>query len=429
MVTQTKQLLVLLVLGVCMAAPAHAEPIDVQASGQSAIGALVVVDGSAGEYKATVAELNWRLAFNGMLEPRDAARVPESFTRAIVSGGVVDWKLARTLDATLVLVAQWRTVADGLELRLRAWQQGTPAAVFDASFKGSAGRTGEIMDAAAASFYRDVLGTAGPFGDVLYYQKRDADSRTRELAKVRLGTSAEQRVTMGQRIVLKPRSSTDGTRFLFIGYANAIPEIWQLDVRTGKLERPVPDSAPAYGAVYDEDGAIYFSQARGRYSELVRFSGGKREVLQSANAMNLGIDLRSRKGPYVFGSDRFGNPHIFLSQGATTRRLTVDGEYNAAPRLSPDGKWVVFARRDGGRFSIWALPADQSAPARQLTDDAGSDEDPAWSNDGRTIYFSSNRGKNGSADLYAVDLYTRKLNRVTSSAGDERMPDVQRRNP
>ena len=408
---------------------AVAEPIDIQASGQSAIGAVVVADGSPAQSRATLPELSWRLGFNGMLAPRDTSRIPESFVRSVVSAGAVDWKLVKTLDATLVVAAQWRQAGDGLELRLRAWQQGAATAIFDGAFKGAPAHTDEILDAAAASFYREILGAPSPFGDVIYYQKRDADSRTRELAKVRLGTSLEQRVTMGQRIVLKPRSSSDGSRFLFIGYANAIPEIWQLDVRSGKLDRPVPDSAPAYGAVYDDGGAIYFAQARGRYSELVKYSAARREVLQPANAMNLGIDLRSKNGPYVFGSDRFGNPHLFLAEGSVTRRLTVDGEYNAAPRLSPDGKWVAFARRDGGRFSIWAMPADQSAPARQLTDDLGSDEDPAWSNDGRTVYFSSNRGKNGSTDIYAVDLFTRKLNRVTSSAGDERMPEVQRKAP
>ena len=32
--------------------------------------------------------------------------------------------------------------------------------------------------------------------------------------------------------------------------------------------------------------------------------------------------------------------------------MTFDGSYNVSPRPLPDGKGLVFVRRDGGRFQI-----------------------------------------------------------------------------
>jgi dipeptidyl aminopeptidase/acylaminoacyl peptidase len=67
------------------------------------------------------------------------------------------------------------------------------------------------------------------------------------------------------------------------------------------------------------------------------------------------------------------------------------------PRLSPDGRAIVFAVQtvaptfDGYRQALWSVPADGSAPARQLTLGAKHDRHARFSPDGRTLAFLSDR--------------------------------------
>ncbi|MEO8228333.1 MAG: S9 family peptidase [Chloroflexota bacterium] len=67
------------------------------------------------------------------------------------------------------------------------------------------------------------------------------------------------------------------------------------------------------------------------------------------------------------------------------------------PRLSPDGRQVVFTLQtvatsmDGYRQALWTVPTDGSQPARRLTIGAKQDRVPRFSPDGRMLAFLSDR--------------------------------------
>lgn len=72
----------------------------------------------------------------------------------------------------------------------------------------------------------------------------------------------------------------------------------------------------------------------------------------------------------------------------------------ADPRISPDGRQVVFvrvtvdAKKEGYDTALWTVPADGSQPARALTD-GPHDLAPRWSPDGRTLAFLRTPMKDG----------------------------------
>ena len=74
---------------------------------------------------------------------------------------------------------------------------------------------------------------------------------------------------------------------------------------------------------------------------------------------------------------------------------------------SPDGKWLMYARRDGSLGSeLYVVPAggaNADNPARNITRYATYNGDITWSLDGKRIAFLSNRSRGDSA-LYALDL-------------------------
>src|SRR5215471_4658776 len=72
-------------------------------------------------------------------------------------------------------------------------------------------------------------------------------------------------------------------------------------------------------------------------------------------------------------------------------------ETAATPAISPDGRWVVFARStiveadNAHHTELWIGPADASSPATRLTTPAFNASAPRWSPDGKLLSFRSTR--------------------------------------
>jgi roadblock/LC7 domain-containing protein len=78
---------------------------------------------------------------------------------------------------------------------------------------------------------------------------------------------------------------------------------------------------------------------------------------------------------------------------------------NLVPRVSPDGRRVVVARRVQGNQDLWLLDGTRTS---RLTFDAANDNIPVWSPDGTRIVFRSSR--TGQFDIYQ---------KLASGAGEE----------
>jgi hypothetical protein len=76
----------------------------------------------------------------------------------------------------------------------------------------------------------------------------------------------------------------------------------------------------------------------------------------------------------------------------SVRRLTADGLRDRHPRYCPQGGHVAFSRREMGTWDVWILDLTSGRESR-LTRHAANDTHPAWSPDGRSVYFASDRGR------------------------------------
>ena len=95
----------------------------------------------------------------------------------------------------------------------------------------------------------------------------------------------------------------------------------------------------------------------------------------------------------------------------------------AAPSVSPDGAWAVFAATEitdshtnKSVSRLWLVPTDGSAPARQLTNSAAKDNNPKWSPDGRWISFESTRS--GTSQLWLINPCGGEAKQLTKISTD-----------
>jgi Tol biopolymer transport system component len=115
----------------------------------------------------------------------------------------------------------------------------------------------------------------------------------------------------------------------------------------------------------------------------------------------------------VFTSDRDGSADLYRVKpdGSSLERLTDSPAYDDQAAFSPDGAQLVFVTtRSGGTADLWTMDL-RTRKAKALTSGPGGDFRPAWSPDGKWIAFSSDRGSTMPAGhgrwerLHIVDLY------------------------
>ncbi|MBQ0048815.1 MAG: PD40 domain-containing protein [Bacteroidales bacterium] len=101
------------------------------------------------------------------------------------------------------------------------------------------------------------------------------------------------------------------------------------------------------------------------------------------NLMSVSFDEKTRS---------FGEPEVVVNAAAMRKSITV-------PRVSPDGRYLLFTMGDYGQFHIWHKSSDlwvkdlQADSCYALTDANSPDVDSyhTWSSNGRWIVFSSRR--------------------------------------
>lgn len=99
--------------------------------------------------------------------------------------------------------------------------------------------------------------------------------------------------------------------------------------------------------------------------------------------------------------------YVMDAEGSAQRRVVADA---IAPSWSPDGRRLTFER--GG--DIWVVNTDGSEAAA-MTSGLEIDADPDWSPRGDEIVFSRDPDR-GTAELYAVQVSTRALRRITAES-------------
>ncbi|MEO8468001.1 MAG: hypothetical protein ABI640_22005, partial [Gammaproteobacteria bacterium] len=134
---------------------------------------------------------------------------------------------------------------------------------------------------------------------------------------------------------------------------------------------------------------------------------------------NLAVAVAADRATLVI--DLLGQLWRLPVAGGGAEPLTEPGEQARNPRVSPDGRRVVYQRLVAGHWDLWLLElaSREQQPLTTTTDD---ERDPDFSADGRSVVFATNR--TGHYCLWSITVTDRVETQLTEEDGDASFPTV-----
>jgi TolB protein len=273
---------------------------------------------------------------------------------------------------------------------------------------------------ASDAIYKALTGEQGYFDSRLVFidEQGPKTNRERRLGIMDQDGANPQYLLGGSDIILTPRFSPSSQTITFLSYENVRPQVYLLDIETGRRELLGNFPGMTFAPTFSPDGnKLVLSMARKGNSDIYIMDLTTRST--SRLTSNPAIDVSGSFSPdgrqLVFNSDRSGSPQLYImnEDGSGQKRISFGKGRYSAPVWSPRGDKIAFVKSLDGRFSIGVMDPD-GKNERTLTE-SYLDESPTWSPNGRVIAFSrATRGRNGRTEVWSVDLTGQNLRRINT---------------
>jgi len=256
--------------------------------------------------------------------------------------------------------------------------------------------------------FEKITGIRGAFATRIAYVAVDGQPPTQNYQLVIADADGEnQRLILQSRFpLMSPAWSPDGQWISYVSFESKRSAVYVQLVRTGE-RRQVSARAGINGApAWSPDGK-------------------KLALTLTRITDDPAVDTEPTWTPdgksVYFTSDRAGGPQIYrigVSPGDRPKRITFSGNYNARPRLSPDGTQLAMVTLDSGNYRI-AVQDIASGTVRVLSH-GHLDESPSFAPNGAMLMYAEREGNLGSLASVSVDGLTGL--RLKAQQGEVREP-------
>jgi Tol biopolymer transport system component len=186
--------------------------------------------------------------------------------------------------------------------------------------------------------------------------------------------------------IIRATVSRDGRRVAYD--VNRLAQ-WVVDLATGERRRITSDVRSWHGGWLPGDQRLVVASNRTGDWDLytVSTSGSGDLTPLLARPLFQFPQAVSSDGTIVFSEDHPENGQdlwLLTTDGRTTPLASSPFNETEA-RFSPDGRWVVYASDESGRYEVYARPVSGSGSRVAISRGGGSG--PIWSRDGREIFY------------------------------------------
>lgn len=396
---------------------------EVMGTGKSQV-AIAMADplGSSGSASTLHKYIRDNLNLLPFVKMVDSAGIPGGATVGAASGEGVDFKKFLMAGSNYLITANW---ADGSQVELRAFEVGQGKFLFGNRYQVSGGGEAlyDVADKFCGDFLENLIGRGDFFRSTMAFVKSDG-AKKRDIWAVKPNGRKLRRLSDMKGEALSPTWSPDGRYVLFthIDYRSHALGVW--DAMSGSVRRVRFPGNTVIGPCYMPDNRVAVSLTDGRNPSifLLNHSFQKERKLDSSAAIDVSPSVDASGTKMAFASNRLGGPQIFLKdlRSGATNRVSMAGNYNTDPSISPDGTLVAFSRQvSAGQHRIFVhdLTTGQES---QISFGPGSDEEPAFAPDSFFVAFMSTRS--GSRQVYLTTRAGGEATRVPTGPGDAAFP-------
>jgi TolB protein len=365
------------------------------------------------------------LAGSGRFRVLTGQRLPTATPTSAEDVVAADWKNA---GADYVVVGRVSAIENGqLAVDFDLVNSLTGQRVVHQRFVGATNALRNAAHRVSDVVYEKILGIRGAFATRIAYVAVDGQPPTQTYQLVIADADGEnQRLILQSRYpLMSPAWSPDGQWIAYVSFESKRSAVYVQLVRTGE-RRQVSARAGINGApAWSPDGKKLALTLGG--------SNGNPDIyvldLTTQNLTRItddpAVDTEPTWTPdghsLYFTSDRAGGPQIYrigVNQGDKPRRITFGGNYNARPRLSPDGTQLAMVTLDNGNYRI-AVQDLASGNVRVLSH-GHLDESPSFAPNGAMLMYAEREGSLGSLATVSVDGLTGL--RLKAQQGEVREP-------
>ncbi len=273
----------------------------------------------------------------------------------------------------------------------------------------------------ADDVYEKLTGTRGIFSTRIAYVKENRAGRQYALAVADADGENEIVAVSGREPIISPAWSPDGGRVAYVSFEDRKPVIYMQDLVTGKRRVIANEKGSNSAPSWSPDGtklAIALSKSGSYQVYVVNADGSGVRRVSNSNGIDTEPQFSADGQSLYFTSDRSGGPQIYKMSvsGGNATRVTFNGNYNISPRVSPDGKTLAWISQREGGYSLFAKDLASGQELR-LADGA---TEPSFSPNGKYIMYASKGG--GRASLAVVSTDGRVKQRLSTNAGNIREP-------
>ncbi len=353
---------------------------------------------------------------SGLFKSLDPASFLETQTNIDYEPTFADWRIIRA-----EALVSGRIVTDSptrVRVEFRLWDVFAGKQLAGIRFATTPQNWRRSAHKASDAIYKALTGEDGYFDSRIVYidESGPKTNRKKRLAIMDQDGHSPQYLLAGSDLVLTPRFSPNSQKITYMSYENNRPQVYQLEIETGRRELLGDFPGMTFAPRFSPDGnKLIMSMSRRGNSDLYVMDLRSRSTnrLTTDPAIDVSGSFSPDGRKVVFNSDRGGSPQLYVmnADGTGIKRISFGkGRYNA-PVWSPRGDKIAFVKSQGGKFSIGVMNPDGSGE-RQLTE-SYMDEGPTWSPNGRVIIFSrSTRGRNAKAEIWSVDLTGQNLRKM-----------------
>lgn len=395
--------------GVSEAVPIAVVPFGFEGEGRPAIDVAAVIQGD--------------LAFSGRFAPMDRRDMVSTPTRP-EQVRLDDWRLLKT---DIVVVGQIKPAGTGryeIEFHVFDVFRGQPLMGYSLPVAANNLRAGAHR--IADMIFERLTGVPGIFSTRIAYITVDRDGGK---ARYRLWLADADGARPGviaesAQPIMSPSWSPDGKHIAYVSFESGVSRIFVQELATGRRE-PVSSAPGINGApAWSPDGrqlALVLGGADGNLDiHVLTLANKQLRKLTSHPAIDTEPSWAPDGKSVYFTSDRAGGPQIYRVglDGANPRRVTFEGNYNARPRVSPDGEQLAVVHNDRGNYRIAVV--DLRRGGLRVLSDGRQDESPSFAPNGSMIIYATREG--GRGVLAAVSTDGRVRQRIAATEGEVREP-------